>query len=130
MGRWPRDPEGPHNELNGGHREAMPLGAVFSRRRGENLAKSPLSLNIYWRWPVRAQKFCFFLITFVIIHNFKSLRSLSNYICDKLKTIHPNPGPRSRDKTEEGKAARRQRRNDRREAKRQERKQLSHFKVV
>ena len=47
------------------------------------------------------------------------LRRRSCKISARLRTIHPNPGPR--DKTEEGKKARRERRYKRRSEKREER---------
>ena len=48
-------------------------------------------------------------------------RRLDTEIAHKLQTIHPNPGPRKRNKTEEGKIRRRERRKLRRLEKRQER---------
>ena len=46
-------------------------------------------------------------------------RGLKGWLAWKLRSIHPNPGPRDRNKSEEGKAARRERRRRRRQEKRE-----------
>ena len=54
---------------------------------------------------------------------FSQLRALENFVKAKLVTIHPNPGPHSRDKTEEGKERRRERRYEKRKEKRKQKKE-------
>ncbi len=48
----------------------------------------------------------------------------------RLRTIHPNPGPNKRDKTEEGKRRRRERRKERRKEKRLANRQKKHLTIV
>ena len=77
-------------------------GAFFRAQRGRKLASSSLSLNNHWQWPPWVMML--FLMT--------NLRSRIVYVEFKLRTIHPNPGPR--DKTDVGKEKRRQRRYEKR----------------
>ena len=80
------------------------------QQRGKRPATSPLSIKMSWRRPLAGD----------ISNGVKSERHLINMIRIGLQTIHPNPGP-GRNKTEEGKQARR----ERRKAKRREKKKLS-----
>ena len=84
-------------------------GRFFRQQRGAELAKLSLSLKIHWHVPTRAR-------TLVIWKS--SLNIVRGEIKLKLLTIHPNPGPRGRDKSDEGKKARRERRYKKRIEKR------------
>ena len=90
-------------------REDEPPRTFFSRQRGEEMAKFPLSIKNSRLWPYQACKT--FLVT--ILKTFKTVRGLSNFVLFKLITIHPNPGPHARDNE-----ARRIRRLDRRKERR------------
>jgi hypothetical protein len=79
----------------------------FWQQRGAYPATPPLSIKISWRRPPAGDN------SFGVI----SERHLATVIRIGLQTIHPNPGP-GRNKTEEGKRARRERRKARRQEKR------------
>ena len=79
----------------------------FWQQRGAYPATPPLSIKISWRRPLVGD----------ILDGVKSERQLTNTIRLRLQTIHPNPGP-GRNKTEEGKQARRERRRAKRQEKR------------
>ena len=102
--------------------------AFFWRRRGARFADPPLSLKTC------RQKFTFMDLRssqFSLGVNF-SHRARRALIKFRLMCIHPNPGPRSRDKTEEGKKRRRERRKERRKEKRvqKEEEKFKHLKVA
>ena len=86
----------------GGYRRCF-----FWQQRGAYPATPPLSIKISWRRPPVGDN---------SIGVF-SERHLTTVIRIRLQTIHPNPGP-GRNKTEEGKRARRERRKARRQEKR------------
>ena len=92
-------------------RGRMSRRLFFRQQRGEGSATPFLSIKILWRRPNRAGKW----------KESESDRSRRAYILSKLWTIHPNPGPGKRNKTEEGKKARRERRYDKRRRKREQR---------
>ena len=48
-------------------------------------------------------------------------RQVKAFVAWRLRTIHPNPGPRRRDKSDEAKVARRERRKVRRKERREQR---------
>ena len=78
---------------------------------------APEKLNIFRHLPIRGEIFRL------------GRRSIIGLLSWKLRTIHPNPGPRGRNKSEEGKEARRERRKKRRQEKRHERAQAKVSKV-
>ena len=96
----------------------------FWQQRGEVPAKLPLSLKRYWRRPTRAwgrvTRGCL-----------KGGRGQWESVIEwRLRTIHPNPGPHKRDKTEEGKRRRRERRMERRREKRAAKQEKDHLTIV
>ena len=104
-GKESRRPEKPIPEdtRDGGQRRRF-----FWQQRGLLLATAILSLKIWWRRPLVG----------AFYFGVKSRRFISSLIKMCLQTIHPNPGPGIRNKTEEGKKLRRERRKEKRQEKR------------
>ena len=104
-----RGPGGQEDESRREIRKEEHLDVFFWQQRVSILARMALSIKISWLVPTVA---CF------LVSEHKNLRSLSGEIKSKLQTIHPNPGPGGRDKSEAGKKARKERRYTKREEKR------------
>ena len=102
-----------HGKLERGEQE----GVFFWQQRGAVPAKLPLSIKRYWRRPTWA----FIRVSRGYIEGGR--RQTEAEIKWRLRTIHPNPGPNTRDKTEEGRRRRRERRSERRKEKRAARNQ-------
>ena len=91
--------------------ERTSIQAVFWQRRRSEVAKLPFSLKTCW------------LRSIIIINTVFSdcdRRRRVTEISRKLETIHPNPGPGKRNKTEEGKKLRREKKYEKRKEKRNE----------
>ena len=103
-GKESRRPEKqvPEDTRDGGQRRRF-----FWQQRGLVLATAALSLKIWWRRPPVGG----------ILFGVKNRRYVTSIIKMYLQTIQPNPGPGLRNKTEEGKQARRERRKARRQEK-------------
>ena len=84
---------------------------VFRQQRGVLLATTPLSMKIWWQRPDMGR-----ILKGVI--DSLDLKHIGSNIKIRLRTIHPNPGPRN--KTEEGKDERRKRRKEKRKETRQQ----------
>ena len=94
--------------------ERRSIQAVFWRRRRPVLAKLPFSL-----------KTCRLKFTIIKTSSVCERRRRIAEIKSRLETIHPNPGPGRRNKTEEGKKLRRERKYKRRDEKRKEKEQAN-----
>ena len=94
----------------------------FWQQRGARPATTPFSIKISWRRPLAGD------ISIGVGH-VKSERQLRIIIEIRLQTIHPNPGP-GRNKTEEGKQARRERRRTRRQEKRKKTDKIVKYNIT
>ena len=116
---------GGRRDKSHGKLEREQQGDVFFwQQRGADPAKLPLSLKRYWRRPTRA----FGKGSRGFEQGGRSQRE--GELKWRLRTIHPNPGPNKRDKTEEGKRRRRERRKERRKEKRLANRQKKHLTIV
>ena len=106
--REARRPGGKGGRISGEARKGGANRCPFLQRGDAGLAKLCLSHKSIWRRPNRALK----LVTSL------GFRGLGEYIKSRLRTIHPNPGPRQRNKTEDGIRRRRERRYEKRTEKR------------
>ena len=97
----------------------------FWQQRGEVPAILTLSIKRYWRRPTRALG----RGSRGVFQGGRGQRE--GELKWRLRTIHPNPGPNKRDKSEEGKRRRRERRKERRKEKRQaNRQKKEHLTIV
>jgi hypothetical protein len=85
----------------------------FRQQRGVLPATTPLSIKTYWRRLKLGRNY----------FGVENERTVGQRVKIMLRTIHPNPGP-GRDKTEEGKANRRERRKAKRQEKKQQQKSV------
>ena len=130
--RRQRRPRGPRKQAERFTSAKKHHEAFFWQRRGARLADPPLSLKT-WRQKSTLQgskssQKRLGVISHSISHSF-SQRARESLIKFNLMTIHPNPGPRNRDKTEEGKMRRRERRKEKRKEKRKQ-KEEEKFKFL
>ena len=102
----------PEKQVGEKSREGGGSRRFFRQQRGAEPASQPLSIKISRRVPTWA------CISVLYVGSSLNVNIISGEIKLRLMTIHPNPGPGGRDKTEAGKKARRERRYQRRIEKR------------
>ncbi len=105
-------PRGQGDESHGKLEREKHGDVFFWQQRGAVPAKLPLSIKRYWRRPTRA------FGRGSRGGNRGGRKQIEGALKWRLRTIHPNPGPNKRDKTEEGKRRRRERRKEKRKEKR------------
>ena len=92
-------------------------GAFFRQQWGRpELAATSLTIKRNRRWPLCAAFTALFRADLSSL--FSNVIGLLNFIIFKLQTIHPNPGPHRRDKSDEGRSSRMERKKLRRQMKR------------
>ena len=124
MAKYPRRPDETSEKMH--YRQGVSDRIFFWQQRGAEFAELSLSLKT-WRPKFNcddsSQMFSQFWephLSEMSSQIFQHVRSRRCYIIFQLMTIHPNPGPRRRNKMEEGKKERRERRYEKRKTKRKE----------